>query len=267
MNAYLFDVDGVILDQETKQVTEPEILTYLYEILKRGNILTFNTGRAFKGTEEKILTPLLEMTENKSLFKHVFVSCEMGNVIATHKDGAWDKKVLDDPFPTPLQNEIKKMIDEGFSESMFYDDSKETMISIEVKEGFDLGVYAKRQEELYEKVSELLLSDKYLPLGFKIGRNKIAIDIQYDDAGKHLGAERIEDWLLEEKLKPETLCMIGDNSSDSEMAEELQSKYTVIFVFVNEKAKLNTDRLMCEIIFTKEKYTKGTLEFLKSQLA
>lgn len=267
MNAYIFDVDGVILDQQTKEITEPEIIRFLHEIIKRGDVLTFNTGRAFAGVEEKILTPLLEMTEDKSLFKHVFVCCEMGNVLATYKNGAWDKKIMDDPFPTPLQNEIKKMVEDEFSESMFYNDTKETMVTVEMKDGFDLAVYSKRQEQIYEKLSELLLQDKYLPLGFKISKNMIAIDIQYEDSGKHLGAERIEDWLLEENLKPEKLYMIGDNHSDSEMAEELQDKYTVVFVFVNDKSKLTTDRLMCEVVYTAEKFTKGTLEFLKSQTA
>lgn len=266
MNTWIFDVDGVLSNLEDK-ITDPEILKHIADLLKNGNAIALNTGRSFSTIEETVLRPLEKLIIDKTHLKNMFIVCEMGNVLGSFKDGAFHKQLLDDPILPELSDQIREMVEKDFSAAMFFDESKETMLSIEVKDGFDLEIYKKAQDTLHEKITALLLSNKYLQMNLVIGRNPIAIDIQYEDAGKHLGAERIEDWMMAEGIKPETIYMIGDSPSDSKMAEELQNTYSVIFVFVGEKEKLDTDRLMCEIVYTKEKYNKGTLEFLKSKSA
>lgn len=265
MNAWIFDVDGVLSDLEEK-ISDHEILKHIASLLKKGEAVALNTGRSFTTIERSVLEPLYTYIEDKAHLKNMFIVCEMGNVLGFYEDGTFKKKLLDDPILPELAEQIQEIVEKDFSTAMFFDESKETMISIEVRDGFDMEIYKKAQDLLHEKISDLLLSNKYLQLNLVIGRNPIAIDIQYEDAGKHLGAERIEDWMMAEEIKPDAIYMIGDSPSDSRMAEELQNTYNVTFVYVGEKEKLDTDKLMCEIVYTKEKYNKGTLEFLTSKL-
>lgn len=266
MNAWIFDVDGVLTNLKTKNVAEPKILTHMYNILAAGDIVALNTGRSLATVEDHVLKPFFKVVLDKSHLRNLFVVCEMGNVTATVKNAEITKRILDDPILSDFSDKIQEIIKEDFSECMFFDESKETMISIEIKQDFDMQIYKKRQEMFLKQVTELLMDEKFMELNLKVMKNSIAVDIAYEDAGKHLGAERIEDWMMENGLKPDTIYMIGDNNSDVQMAQELENSYHVIFVFVNDKSELR-DTPMCEVVYTKEKFAKGTLEFLENTLA
>ncbi|MFI5265542.1 MAG: HAD family hydrolase, partial [Candidatus Levyibacteriota bacterium] len=139
---------------------------------------------------------------------------------------------------------------------------KTTMISVEMKDGFDNDVYSKQQKILHEKIEQLLSLPEYKNLKLRIDPSQISLDIQPQGAGKHLGAVRIEKWLQENNYKPEKVIMFGDSPSDIEMAEELEDRFLCEFVFVNDSAKLDTKNLTCKVVFTKASFTQGTLEYL-----
>ncbi len=259
MNAWIFDVDGVLTDPTTKKPDE-KVLKRVANLLRGGQFVALNTGRSFSWTHDSLLSKLSQYILDENHFENFFIVCEKGNVLANFEKGKWVKKVLDDSLPKPLLDEIAEITNKEYSESMFIDTSKETMISVEMKDGFDTETYSDRQKSLYPKIESILVK-KYREMELIIDPSQISLDIQYEDAGKHLGAERIEDFMMEHGVKPEKVFMFGDSSSDVQMATELEGSYQVIFIFVNEKAKLKNTP-MCEVVYTKEKFTKGTLEFL-----
>lgn len=263
MNAWFFDIDGVITDPKHKTV-EKKVLDHILKILKQGNFVAFNTGRSFSWTEEKILTQLLKAEQDKSIFTNMFVVCEKGNVLGSWANDAWNKRLLDDPLPKKLHEQMKVLASE-FADSVFFDDSKETMITFEMHEGFDVQKFGKIIEELEQKVKNIVQSPEFADMELRIDPSYIDLDIQYEDAGKHLGAERIEDFMLEHGIKPNIIYMLGDSPSDSEMAEELQGAYPIQFVYVGDEAKLNRDKLTCDVVVTTSKYTAGALEFLEKK--
>lgn len=262
MISYIFDVDGVITDPVSKDANQ-DVLKHILKILEKGDFVALNTGRSFSWTKDKILTPLIEKVQDSSILKNMFIVCEFGNVLARFENNEFVKRVLDDPLPEDLQEKMKKLAAQ-FSDSLFYDESKETMISLEMKDGFDVEKFEPIMKDLEEKVSKIV-NTEYVNLELRVETNQIALDIQYDDAGKHLGAERIEDFMLENMLKPSIIYMFGDNPTDSQMAEELQGTYEVKFIYVGDKSKLDTEKLTCDIIYPVAKYTAGTLEFLGKQ--
>lgn len=264
MHAWVFDIDGVIVDPVTKKA-DHKILKHLSTILHNGDFLAFNTGRSFSWTKDTILDSFSKYVLDSELLKNVFVVCEKGNVLGIYKDSTWEKRLLDDALPEVIESEIKHIIETEFNDCMFLDTTKETMITAEMIEGFDMKLFEPRVKALDHKVNEILMNKKYASLELKTEPSHIALDIQYEDAGKHLGAERIEDFMMEHGIKAKTIYMLGDSPSDSQMASELQGNHHVVFVFVGHKEKLNTDHLMCEIIYTKEHFTKGALEFLDKQ--
>lgn len=262
MNAWVFDIDGVITDPATK-IADEKILKHIPILLEKGYFVALNTGRSFTWTEEKILTPLIKNVQDLSMLKNMFIVCEFGNVLASFHNESFKKRILDDPLPEDLQKKVISIASE-FAESLSFDDSKETMISFEMHDGFEVEKFEPIIKSLEEKINNILQTD-YVDLNLRVETNQIALDILYEDAGKHLGAERIEDFMLEHSIKPKVIFMLGDNPSDSQMAEELQGAYPVRFVYVGDEKKLNRDNLTCDVIFTKSKYTLGTLEFLEKQ--
>lgn len=263
MNAYIFDIDGVITDLFKKEVTEPKILEHIKKLLEEGNFVAFNTGRSFSWTQEKVLAPLLELASDKTLFKNLFVVCEFGNVLAYFEEEKFQEKALDDPLPEDLLKKVVGLM-EG-KETMFLDNSKKTMISIEMKEAVDADQFAKDAEEVKSNITDLLTSDEYMDMNLVVSSNQIAIDVMYEDAGKALGAERIEDFMLAHGFNIETMYMFGDNVSDLEMAGHFAESRPVVFIFVGEKEKIDEEKYTFEIVYPSEKYTAGTLEFLEGK--
>jgi hypothetical protein len=79
-----------------------------------------------------------------------------------------------------------------------------------------------------------------------------------------MGARRILDWLIAKGIDVKHFITIGDSTSDAEMAEELQKSHSTEFVFVGDPKKLDESRLHCPVVKTKEKFAKGTYEYLSS---
>lgn len=263
MNLYVFDIDGVITNP-TEKIANEELLSKLGDLVKNGHFIAFNTGRSFKWTHERVLSHLDRYIEPQDLSEKIFASCEMGNITCSFQDERWKEKVNESSrMPTSLIQEIKTLVQEKYFDSMFFDE-KETMISVEVKDGFDEDEYLKQQKELLETINSLLLQPEYEKLSLKTGSNQIALDIQFDKTGKKLGAKRLVNWIKSKNLEVSTVLAFGDNLSDIEMAEELRHLYPVTFVFVNEPSKLTHPNGKFKVVYTKNKFEKGTLEFLNT---
>lgn len=265
MNAYIFDVDGVLADPIQKQITEPKLLPAVAKILAEDNPVALNTGRSLSWVIARIIIPLEKIISNKSLFKNVIIVGEKGNTLLTYHNGKWENQTLTSRISATLETHIKQITESEFEQSMFFDPDKTTMISVEMKDGFDNNTYFEQQQKLLEKIKHLLHMPEYKNLKLRIDPSQISLDIQPQDAGKHLGAVRIEKWLKENKCKPEKVIMFGDSPSDIEMAEELQDRFPCEFVFVNDPAKIDVKSLTCTVTFTKAKFTQGTLEYLTSR--
>lgn len=263
MNLYVFDVDGVLTDPIKKQ-SNKKLLIELSHILKNGNMLAFNTGRSLSWVQERILNNLFELVGNKALFGKMLVVGEKGNTLMQYEDQKWSTKIMSENLPQDLIHTIRKLIQQKFNKTTFFDESKLTMISTEMKDGANHDEYVKDQKKLHNEVEKILSGKEYKDLRMRIDPTIIALDIQEKNAGKHLGAQRIETWLQDKGYKPESVYMVGDSKSDIEMAEELQHLYPVTFVFVNEPDKLGKVQGKYKVVYTKEKFEKGTLEFLKS---
>lgn len=262
MNAYIFDVDGVLTDPIQKQITRPELLTLLVKILAEDNTVALNTGRSLSWVVARIIIPLERIISDKSFFKNVIIVGEKGNTLLTYHNGKWENQTLIPRISATLETHIKQITESEFAQSMFFDPDKTTMISVEMKDGFDNDAYSKQQIILHEKIERLLRKPEYKNLKLRIDPSQISLDVQPQDAGKHLGAVRIEKWLQENQYKPEKVIMFGDSPSDIEMAEELQDRFPCEFVFVNDPVKIDIGNLTCKVTFTKDKFTSGTSEYL-----
>lgn len=264
--AWIFDVDGVLTHPSEKKVTEQELFSQLIKRLAVGEPVILNTGRAVDFMIKKILEPLEQLVGNKKLLKNLFAVGEKGAVSVLYNDTGERAEYTDQSITVPqeLQNEARQLVENKFSDVVFYDITKKTMISVEMLDGLSVDEFRKRQEELGKKLSELL--EQYgLTAKYRVELTRIAIDVENNYVGKGLGVQRALQWLSEQKIKPEKFITFGDSSSDTAMAAELHGQgLPVEFVFVGEKSLLANKKIEFPITYTDGQCEIGTVEYLKS---
>ncbi len=264
--AFLLDVDGVVTNPVEKKVTEPRIFDSMIANLTQGNPVALNTGRSTDWMIERVVKPLNERIVDKSLLKNFFAVGEKGLTWTSfapdgrliqgvfNKDGlpveGYDLSVFLDPttiehFKT-LSQEAKDLIARKYSHSTFFDASKKAMVSTEMHDGYDQPKYAAEQVEFDKELNAMLerlnLKDK-----FKTDPTTIATDIQLRHVGKHLGAQRVLDWLKRSKIAPKHFIAVGDSSSDIEMADELKKQgKSYEFRYVNPAKPLKPEQMKNE---------------------
>jgi hydroxymethylpyrimidine pyrophosphatase-like HAD family hydrolase len=256
-NAWLFDVDGVLTNPAEKRVMHPEIFDEIIKRLEKGEPVGLNTGRSIDFVAENILAPLEERVTDKTLLNNVFAIGEKGGVWITYKDGERTEEIDQEiTVPAKLIEETRRIVEEDFSDIMFFDDTKRTMISVEMQKSADLQVFGKRQAELIEALKKLIA--KYPEKELKIDPTTIATDIENIHVGKALGARRFLRMLEVRGINPAEFTAFGDSASDFEMYDELlASGKKAKFVFVGK----NSGRDDIEV--THLNYDAGTLDYLQ----
>lgn len=262
-NAYLFDVDGVLSDPREKRVTEEGIYTRVIERLQRGEPVGLNTGRSTEWMEERIIRPLLEKLQDKSVLANFVAIGEKGGTWITfdEKGNMYHGRAQAISVPQDLNERVRQLVEEKYGDSMFFDATKETMISIEMKDGYKVEEFAKRQAELEGELAQIL-AETGQENTYKIDPTTIATDIESPHVGKALGADRFLQFLKDQDIKPARFIAFGDSRSDLEMADELERKQkSVEFVYVGDRAKLGNPQKGYPIEYI-EGFSQGTLAYL-----
>ena len=193
---WILDIDGVITDPKLKKVIYPEILTIIVKRLINNYLVAFNTGRSEKWLDERVLGLLRKLLKkevgNLSPLSNLVNLCEMGSIIVEFDDsGKMIKRVLNkNVIPTVLKNTIKDMVSEVYSESMFVDETKEVILTIEMKDGFSYEEYEIRQAEFREEIG-IIMANYHPHLQVGPSSTTIAIDVKPIGAGKGWGLKKL----------------------------------------------------------------------------
>jgi len=264
-NAWLFDVDGVITDPREKRVLETELFAEIISRLEAGEPVAFNTGRDLDFVQTKVIDELLKRVDKEKL-QNLFAVAEKGALWASFGEDGREKENIDKNISVPeeVKNRVRNLIKEKFSDGMFYDETKRTMISIEMVHNGDLEKFHAKREGLLEDLKgifqEFGLQDKYA-----IDPTIIATDIQSVNVGKNLGAARFLGWLDSRGISAEKFFCFGDSKSDLAMAEEISKQGgKVKFVFVGDKKCINDSNFEFPIVCPEAGHSKGVLDFLKN---
>lgn len=266
-NAWLFDVDGVITNPEQKRVTEPQILDEIAKRLQRNEPVALITGRNLEWVTDRVASQLETKVTEKKLLDNLFVSGEFGGSFTIYRNGQRNQKV-DEEIRVP-QDIIEKAreIAAKFSDSMFFDESKKTMVSIEMNDNLSIDQFKSPQKELVEQLNRML-EEEHVQDRFMVHADSIATNIRDKKANKRFAAKQVIGWLVDKGIRPQSFITTGDSSSDLEMAQEIHDKgLPVTFVFVGketDRRKIGGQNLPFPVTFTQGKYEKGTLEYLAS---
>jgi len=262
--AWLFDVDGVITHPEQKRITEPQILDEIIKRLQKGEPVALVTGRSLSWMIERVIDPLERKVSDKSLLQNFFGVGEKGGAWVTFVDGKRQEFVDKDiSVPLDLQDDVRKIVETEFGDLMFYDDSKKTMISVEMKDGVTVSQFGPHQQRLSERLRELL-GRRHLTKNLRIDPTRIATDIENKNVGKAFGALKVLEWLKTHHLRPQQFIAFGDSLSDLEIAREIhQQGWPVDFVFVGPE-EIEIQNLPFSVVTTGNPLEKGTLEYLST---
>lgn len=268
-DVWVFDIDGVITDPELKSITQPEILNILANRLCSDNKVAFNTGRSAKWLETNVVIPLTDRIksnqQNTTSLRNLISVCEMGNILVQYdSEGRPRKKILNQNIiPDTLSKALKEIVDTVYSKSMFVDETKEVILTIEMRDGYSKEEFEKRQEE-FQKEINIIMKYYHPNLHVKPSSTTIAIDVKPIDSGKKLGASRILELHNSQHIDTDNTKYIcfGDSLSDIDMTDYLNEMgIETEFVFVGED---ELDDRGYPIHISKSKYSEGTLEYLQT---
>ncbi len=263
----VFDIDGVLTDPQSKEVNQPKILEYIENSLRTNHKIAFNTGRSAVWLEKKVIKPIkkiiFQKEKNYSSLKNLLSICEMGNVVVTYNsNGKPIKKILNkNTIPKTLKQTVRDIVSKLYSESMFVDETKEVILTIEMNDSYSYEKYKKEQEKFQKEIS-IIMENYHSHLHVKPSSTTIAIDIKPIESGKNLGAKKILDWLSDqgENLKNFNFICFGDSLSDLDMSDFFYHKnFQTLFVYVGENKRI---KRLYPIVITQKKYTEGTFDYL-----
>lgn len=271
--AWLFDVDGVITDPEQKRIKHPEIIDEIISRLQKGEPVAGNTGRSIGFVSERFLDMLEQKLQEqgleRSLLHNIYIIGEKGGTWLLYDENGERERYVNGSLVTPefkkMQGEVRQLVQEGFSDSMFFDETKQTMISVEMNDGKTVAEFQLRRAELAPLLQALLVQHN-LGNAFRVDATRIATDVESSELGKALGARQFVEIIRERGIEPEQFRAFGDSASDYEMAQELHRLgLSVEFVFVGGRELLqekNTE--LFPITFTQGHCDEGTIEYLKA---
>lgn len=262
-NAWLLDVDGVITNHEKKKITETKILDEIIKRLDKVEPVALVTGRSNSWMIREVIKPLASKILSQEVLENFFAVGEKGAVWTKFESGNL-KSSVDKSFITAknFEQEVKELIASKFSRWMFLDDTKETMISVEMKDGLRIPDFTPYQHRMDILLKEIL-ENHHLEKLYKIVSSPTATDIEDIRVGKDYAAKKVLDWLKSKEIEPKKFTCFGDSIHDIQMAEYIyEHGLPTEFVFVGDRHLIDPEDYPFPIILTKEPYEKGTLEYL-----
>lgn len=271
MNAYIFDVDGVVSDPGEKRPTIDGVLEAIADKLAKNEPVALNTGRSLSWMIERVIAPLLIKVKDKKTLQNFFAVGEKGGTWITFDENGRRQMHKDDSISvsSDLQDRVKQLVKDEFSDTTFYDDSKQTMVSTEMIDGLSdedrEQKYRPAQQRIVQRFEELL-REKGIENNFKVDPTTIATDIENKHVGKDFAVRKALAWLSSKGIKPNKFIAFGDSKSDIPMAEELHRQgLPVELIFVGNKSDIKPSDYPFPITVTNAQFELGTLEYLNTK--
>ncbi|KFF60527.1 hypothetical protein JF66_04060 [Cryobacterium sp. MLB-32] len=242
----LLDVDGPIASPITRTIATPSILTDLVTLAGANVPIAFITGRSAAFIRDQVVAPLLQ--EGLPDTFRMYGVCEKGAVwFAIGADGMGEV-VVDDSvaLPQAVIGELRTLVHDDFADTMFFDETKQAMVSVEQRTDVPSDAYKRRQPAFNRAAFAILerhglgvrFEDRVAPdsagaVPFRLDATIISTDIESVTLDKNHAAERALAFFAEGGPLPRLWRSVGDSRSDYRMADHLhEAGYDVSHVDV-----------------------------------
>ena len=230
----LLDVDGPIASPDTRTISTPSIITDLITLAGANVPIGFITGRSAQFISEQVVTPLVAAGLPQEM--RMYGVCEKGAVwfpitAAGMGDIVVDARVA---LPEVVAGRIRELVASDYADSMFFDETKLAMISVEQRTDVDRARYHVAQASFEAAAYRILVEhglgvrfgDTVSPdatgaVPFRIDTTIISTDIESVDLDKDHAAERAVAFFAQGGPLPRVWRSVGDSRSDYKMADHL----------------------------------------------
>lgn len=267
----VFDVDGVITEPSGRMF-DPEIMYEIKRRLEIGEPVILNTGRSISWVQSQIIARLYHTYDLKdvSSLQNLFVVGEKGGSWMTFDEKGMMQTHIDGniTLPQELQRKINQLIADEFFQTMFYDTTKHTMVTAEMKpldpqrskEEQEIE-FKKNQIELERKITAII-EEANLSDSIRVDTTTIATDVEDRNVGKDFAMQRVVAWLNQIGVDGRRYLTFGDSESDIKMAIQLHDDgKEVEFIYVGNKPL--EGEFTFPVTTTNGKFNKGTVEYLQ----
>jgi hypothetical protein len=235
----LFDVDGPLASPESRTVAIPSILSDLVTLARGGVPIAFITGRSDEFIRTQVVEPLLTAGLGDALTQGgagMFGVFEKGGAWAEIGPDGFGPVTVDDSvaFPQHVVDEVRALVASRFDSTMFFDESKKAMISVEQRTDAGRAEYQEAQPRFESAAFDLIAAaglgirygDRRAVNGqgevpYRIDPTIISTDIESVTLDKDRGAERALEYFATLGPLPRRWRTVGDSRSDYLMADHL----------------------------------------------
>ena len=237
----LLDIDGPIASPVSRSIAIASILDDIVALAAAGVPIAFITGRSDAFVREVVIAPLMAAGLGVALAQpgaRMFTVFEKGATWATVGPAGLGPVQLDESVQVPrdMVEVVRELHRSGFTDTMFWDDTKHAMISIEARTDVAPAVYQSAQLRFDEAAFAGLAALGYgIRLGaresadsagtvrYRIDPTIISTDIESVLLDKDRGAQRALEHFAERGPLPRVWRSVGDSRSDYKMADYVHS--------------------------------------------
>lgn len=233
----LFDVDGPIASPVTRTINVRSIVTDLVAIAAAGVPIAFITGRSGDFIRHQVVTPLCDAGLGDALEQEgarMFGVFEKGGAWAPITGDGMGEVTVDASvaFSPEAVDGVRALVRDRFADTMFFDETKRAMISVEQRTDVDAETYREAQPRFQDAAFDLLTgmgvglrygerseADARGEVPFRIDPTIISTDIESVLLDKDRGAKRALEYFAERGPLPSRWRSVGDSRSDYKMAD------------------------------------------------
>lgn len=232
----LLDVDGPIASPVTRTIATPSIVTDLVLLAAANVPIAFITGRSVAFIRDQVVAPLLDVGLPAEV--RMYGVCEKGAVWFPITAAGMGEIVVDESvaLPQAVVKDLRRLVAKEFADVMFFDETKQAMVSVEQRTDVDHAAYLARQPAFNEAAFTVLVShglgvrfgDRVAPdaaskVPFRIDPTIISTDVESVRLDKDHGAQRALAFFAETGPLPRVWRSVGDSRSDYLMADHLHA--------------------------------------------
>ncbi len=219
----LLDVDGPIASPIERRIVIDSIVSDLLTLAAAGIPIAFITGRSDAFMREQVVARLV--AGGLDARAHVFGVFEKGGCWAPVTPQGLGELEIDSVVAVPeaLKVAVEALARERYADTMFVDEGKHVMISLEQRTDVSSELFAEAQGRCIAELAQVM---QRLDVGpsFRIDPTIISIDVESVQLDKDLGAARALDWFSARGIAAERWWSAGDSRSDYLMADAVHAR-------------------------------------------
>jgi len=233
----LLDVDGPIASPESRRIAIDSIVSDLLTLASAGIPIAFITGRSDAFMREQVVARLVDGGLDTQA--HVFGVFEKGGCWAPiTADGMGEVEIdADVAVPESVRSVVEGLARDEYAATMFVDDVKHVMISLEARTDVSPAEYQAAQASFEAQIYELLVAsglglryrgreahDALGQMPWRIDSTIISTDVESVRLDKDRGADRALDWFASRGMTAQRWWSAGDSRSDYLMADAVHAR-------------------------------------------